>query len=151
MEEKNPKIKKCELCGEKYTPALYQEESQRYCSKLCKRRKQDEVRKERGVASGGYNRTVYIKVWLKGKGRCHYCKCPINVEDKWNIDHTIPRSVLASSGCSKIARKKIKNDVSNMEIVCQSCNHRKGSLDGKSFRKIIKETTNGLEENKIIG
>ena len=141
--------KECEVCGDGYIPAPYQEKSQKYCSKVCKRKKQDEVRKERGIASGGYNRTVYIKVWMKSLGmlyrlgECFYCKCNIQVDDKWTIDHTIPRSVIRE-------RRKIKNDTSNMQVVCQSCNNRKGALDSKSFRKILKET-NGLEENKVIG
>ena len=48
----------------------------------------------------------------------------------------------------KEARNKIKRDISNMQIVCQCCNNRKGSLDSQSYKKIIKEN-NEMDNSSI--
>ena len=140
--------KKCEVCGVYYTPDYANKGRQKYCSKRCKWKKSDENKKERGVVGGGYSRSVYIKVWEKGNEECYYCKCPIDVDSNWCIDHTIPRSVIMKENDDKEARNKIKRDISNMQIVCQCCNTRKGSLDSQSYKKIIKEN-NEVDNSSI--
>ena len=136
-------IKRCEFCNTDYTPVQYQEEAQRYCSKQCKQKKKSQNRREHGFSHGGYNRTVYIKMWLKGQGHCYYCKIPFDVDDNWCIDHTIPRSIVKEMS-------KIKHDISNMQVVCFECNTRKGSLDSESFKLIIKETNDKNKSDERV-
>ena len=55
------------------------------------------------------------------KGRCHYCRVPIN-KYNYEIDHKVPRS-----------REGSNND-SNKCMACISCNKIKNNLTEDEFR-----------------
>ena len=124
--------KVCLICGKNYTPVKYQYERQKYCSKTCKEKNAWEKCKEKGIHKGGYTRHIPIVLFLNAMGidkheiPCGYCGTTLTPYT-FIIDHKTPRSVV-------LDKHKIKNDISNMQLVCKSCNNLKGSTPHDIFK-----------------
>lgn len=63
-------------------------------------------------------------VYLRDKGRCAYCGVEMLISDA-TIDHIIP---VASGGTE---------DLDNLTLACETCNHNKGAMSAEEFRKCI--------------
>ena len=136
------KIKICEMCNKEYTPEYSNQERQKFCSLSCRRKKDDQNKKERGLNLGGYSRSFYLNTWLRGMGvensscPCYWCGKSLTPDGNWNIDHLIPRSVIVkNSKTIKEAKHKIRHDQSNVVISCVQCNNLRGADDEETFRK----------------
>ena len=130
--------KVCLICGKNYTPVKYQYERQKYCSKTCKEKNAWEQCKEKGIAKGGYTRQIPIVLFLnamvidKHEVPCKYCGTALTPYT-FIIDHIKPRSIV-------LDKHKIKNEISNMQLVCKSCNNLKGSTPHDIFKARIEGT-----------
>ena len=135
------KVKICEMCNKEYTP-VSNHERQKFCSLICRRKKDDQNKKERGLNLGGYSRSFYLNTWLRAMGvdnfscPCYWCGESLTPDGKWNIDHLIPRSVIVKNSKSiKEAKHKIRHDQSNVVVSCVQCNNLRGADDEETFRK----------------
>ena len=73
-------------------------------------------------------------LFLKHYGKpCRYCKRKLTIKNMV-CDHVVP---LVKGGGS---------DIDNLQLICKSCNTRKGPLDEKSFRRILKWLSRNDEE-----
>ena len=135
--ERLKKTKVCLICGKEYSPAKYQFDRQKYCSKSCKDRMAWMKARERGIHKGGYSRHVPLVLWLNAMGidkheiPCGYCGETLTPYT-FIIDHKTPRSVI-------LDKHKIKNEISNMQIVCKTCNNLKGSTPHNIFKARMAE------------
>ena len=124
--------KTCEQCGEQYIANPNGATVQKYCSRSCKDKKAWTRFKESGdirSRKGGYNRTVYIRLWMEARqsdntAPCHYCQTRLT-PDNFVLDHKVPLSTLSS-------RKEMMNE-SNLVVACTDCNVRKGSKNYEEF------------------
>ena len=133
----NPKTdpKKCEACGEIYTPKASQGRKQKYCSRRCKdraQRKRDSEKENGRPTKGGYPRKTYINLWMRALCAdltvpCHYCGKRLTTIS-FSIDHKVPMKNLKT-------REEVM-DESNMVISCHDCNQAKGT---KSYEEFINE------------
>ena len=106
---------------------------QKYCSRSCKDKKAWIRFKESGDVrsrKGGYNRTVYIRLWMEARqsdntAPCHYCQKRLTPESNFVLDHKVPLSTLSS--------RKEMMDESNLVVACNDCNVRKGSSSYEEF------------------
>ena len=124
-------MKRCEYCGNKYTPN--KNTRQKYCCRSCKDKaawqrfkKSGDIRRRKG----GYNRLTYIKCWLRQidlSVPCFYCSKRIFPEDKWVLDHKQP--------LSKLTTRKQMSDADNLVIACIPCNVKKGNIPFEDFIK----------------
>ena len=130
-------IKICEGCGEEYTPNIHASTTQKYCNRNCKDRAAFHRNKAAGkirMRKGGYNRTTYIKCWLKAKEKdhttapCYICGKRLEVEGDWVLDHQHPLARLET-------REQIV-DPDNLHVCCKECNVRKGSIPYNEFMKV---------------
>ena len=119
-------IKKCEECGEDYSPNFRNRAVQKYCGRNCKDKASRKRNKETGHVrsfKGGYPRAVIIEKWIEaqkadeGTVACHYCGKRVTPET-FQIDHMRPISKLTSKEEVKMAE--------NLIICCESCNREKG-------------------------
>ena len=117
-------MKKCENCGEVYSP---KSTVQKYCSLSCKGKAYWKRNKETGhirAYKGGYPRAVVIQKWLEAQKQdegtvgCHYCGTRVTPET-FQIDHMKP--------LSKLKKSQVKLP-SNLIICCESCNRQKGNI-----------------------
>jgi len=125
-------MKKCENCGEDYSPAEGQENNQKYCGMSCK----DKAQYKRGKAEGhiramksGYPRQVSIRLYMEARNSdvsapCHYCKTRV-YPDTFQIDHKIPMSRGYAEGLFK--NKADLQNPDNLVISCEPCNRLKGN------------------------
>ena len=105
---------------------------QKYCSRSCKDKKAWSRFKESGDIrrrKGGYNRTVYIRLWMKARqsdntAPCHYCKKRLTPEN-FVLDHKVP--------LTKLTSREEMMDESNLAVCCTDCNVRKGSKNYEEF------------------
>ena len=129
-------LKVCLICGKNYKPVQYQYDRQKYCSQSCKEKMAWMRAKEKGIHKGGYSRHVPLVLWLDALGiekhevPCAYCNTMLTPYN-FIIDHKKPRSEVASE---PDAKRKIKNDISNMQLLCTSCNNLKGSTPHDIFK-----------------
>ena len=128
--------KECLVCGRTYKPyRIYQ----KFCSKSCRWYEKNKRRRGRNIHIGGYNRRVYIILWLRAMGLesytafCHYCGVELE-PDNFTIDHKIPRSIICDF-------KNTKLNIDNMVICCLECNILKGDSEYSTFLA-------GMEKNK---
>tara|TARA_R110002020_G_scaffold28269_3_gene90411 strand:+ start:2450 stop:2824 length:375 start_codon:yes stop_codon:yes gene_type:complete len=106
---------------------------QKYCSRSCKDKKAWIRFKESGDVrsrKGGYNRTVYIRLWMEARqsdntAPCHYCQKRLTPESNFVLDHKVPLSTLSS--------RKEMMDENNLVVACNDCNVRKGSSSYEEF------------------
>ncbi len=128
---KLPPKKVCEHCNKKYEPNKLQYARQKYCSKKCKWAVKGLRDKELNIARGGYNREVYIRLWIKAMGLdsaiayCHYCGIEL-LPDHFHIDHKISRHKLT------IAQSK---NIKYLVVSCLNCNKEKSDTDYDTFIK----------------
>lgn len=140
--------KKCETCGNKYTPNSLALVTQKYCSRSCKDRMAWQKSKETGhirSRKGGYNRSTYISLFLTARqsdqsAPCFYAqfdvnpKCSLRVSvDDFVLDHKTPLSELST--------RKEMLDVHNLVVCCRSCNNLKNTTSYENF--INKKETHG--------
>jgi|TARA_Y100000296_G_C5125600_1_gene232716 hypothetical protein len=129
--KKLPSKKKCEYCHKLYQPDKVQYAKQKYCSKKCKWAVKDIRDKELNKFKGGYNREVYIRLWVKAMGLdsviayCHYCNIEL-LPDHFHIDHKIPRG--------KLTMTQSKN-IKYLVVSCLNCNKEKSDTDYDTFIK----------------
>ena len=118
--------KKCEECGEDYSPVVRNRTVQKFCSRSCKDKASRRRNKESGHIrsfKGGYPRAVIIQKWIDaqkadlGTVGCHYCGKRVTPET-FQIDHMVPISKLENKEQVKMAE--------NLIICCESCNREKG-------------------------
>ena len=131
-------FKICEQCGEQYIANPHAITVQKYCSQTCKDKKAWIRFKESGDIrrrKGGYNRTVYIRTWMKARqsdntAPCHYCKKRLR-PDNFVLDHKVP--------LTKLTSREEMMDESNLVVCCRECNVMKGSLDYDEFIRRMNE------------
>ena len=70
-------------------------------------------------ASGKHTREQILELREKQKNKCAVCRADASVS--YHVDHIVP---LASGG---------SNDISNIQILCPSCNTSKGAKDPVVF------------------
>lgn len=122
-------IKTCanEKCGKEFEDVWG---TMKYCSSVCKDRQKWIERSRKRNHRGGYNRKIYITLWLEAKGvnldpaPCHYCGSDVTI-DNFVIDHVVPQSQLKT--------RKEKQDINNLVIACKSCNLRKATMPAELF------------------
>ena len=73
-------------------------------------------------APGTFTDADINRLFVSQKGECVYCRCQL---DKYDIDHIAP---LARGG---------SNDPSNLQLLCEPCNSRKGARDPVEFAQSI--------------
>ena len=145
--------KVCLVCGVDYVPVNNQYSRQKYCSKTCKEKKAWENCKEKGIHKGGYSRHVPLVLWLDALGidkhevPCTYCGTMLTPYN-FIIDHKKPRSEVALEHGAK-AKYQIKNNISNMQLLCKNCNNLKGSTPHAIFEARMEK--NEMDNPSIHG
>ena len=99
----------------------------------------------RTLASGVISGSVRYKVLLRAKNRCESCGIS-NKEKALEVDHIIPRS------------KGGKDELSNFQALCYTCNSQKSNKDDTNFKKILESYNDrkrgcifcNIPKNKII-
>ena len=109
--DENQKDELIELCNEKL---------QNYIKKSGVKKIFGHRTLARGVISG----SIRYKVLLRAKNRCESCGVS-NKEKALEVDHIIPRT------------KGGKDDLSNFQALCYTCNSQKSNKDDTHFRKIL--------------
>jgi len=99
----------------------------------------------RTLASGVISGSTRYKVFLRAKNRCE--NCGISKDKKaLEVDHIIPRS------------KGGKDELSNFQALCYTCNSQKSNKDDTHFRKILESYNDrkkgcvfcDISKNKIV-
>ena len=130
--DENQKDELIELCNEKL---------QNYI----KKRGFKKIFGHRTLASGVISGSIRYKVLLRAKNRCE--SCGISIKEKaLEVDHIIPRT------------KKGKDELSNYQALCYTCNSQKSNKDDTHFSKILESYNDrkkgcifcDLSKNKII-
>ena len=78
----------------------------------------------RTLASGVISGSIRYKVLLRAKNRCESCGIS-NKEKALEVDHIIPRT------------KGGKDELSNFQALCYTCNSQKSNKDDTHFKKIL--------------
>ena len=78
----------------------------------------------RKLSSGVIPGSIRYKVLLRAKNRCESCGIP-NDKKQLEVDHIIPRT------------KGGKDDLSNFQALCYTCNSQKSNKDDTNFKKIL--------------
>ena len=78
----------------------------------------------RTLASGIVSGSIRYKVLLRAKNRCESCGIS-NDKKQLEVDHIIPRS------------KGGKDELSNFQALCYTCNSQKSNKDDTNFRKVL--------------
>ena len=120
-------MKKCDYCGEDYSPAYNQAATQKYCSKSCKEKNQYHINKKSGNIrsfKSGYPRKLSIKLYMIARNSdltapCHYCQTRLT-PDSFQLDHKVAMSKGGFTTKAEIQQE------SNLVVCCESCNRQKG-------------------------
>ena len=99
---------------------------------MCSRKRESYIKKRgikkifghRTLASGVISGSVRYKVLLRAKNRCESCGIS-NKEKALEVDHIIPRT------------KGGKDELSNFQALCYTCNSQKSNKDDTHFKKIL--------------
>ena len=99
----------------------------------------------RTLASGVISGSVRYKVLLRAKNRCESCGIS-NKEKALEVDHIIPRT------------KGGKDELSNFQALCYTCNSQKSNKDDTHFKKILESYNHrkkgcifcDISKNKIV-
>ena len=132
----------CEQCGNEYVPNDHAVKTQKYCSKSCKEKMAWLRFKSTGDIrgrKGGYNRSVYIKLWMQARqsdntAPCHYCGTRLR-PDNFVLDHKVPISILST-------REAMQNP-DNLVVCCTKCNIEKSAKYGYEEFLAMKKETHG--------
>lgn len=93
------------------------------------------------------NKETRLQVYKKYKGHCAYCGCKLELKEM-QIDHIVPIARGHSDALMKVEKmKRGKEDISNYNPSCRSCNFRKGMLNIEEFRQAIMNGLKVLERN----
>lgn len=132
-------IKTCEYCKEDYTPNIHGQAVQKYCCRNCKEKAafhRNKLAGKKRKRKGGYNRTTYIKCWIKaqeqdrGTAPCFYCGIRLPAKGDWVLDHMEPLSSLDT------VEEQLSDE--NLVVCCNSCNIKKGKIPFKEFMQMIR-------------
>ena len=122
-------VKVCLYCKIDYTPKFRASRGQKYCNRKCKDKAafhRDKAAGKVRALKGGYNRTTYVKCWVKAKENdkdtapCYLCGKRLAPEGDWVLDHMYPLSRLET-------RKEIMAE-ENLSVCCKECNIKKGTI-----------------------
>jgi len=128
----NQRLELIELCNKKLKEYI-------------KKRGIKKIFSHRTLASGIISGSVRYKVLLRAKNRCE--SCGISSSKKaLEVDHIIPRS------------KGGKDELSNFQALCYTCNSQKSNKDDTNFKKILESYNDrkrgcifcNIPKNKII-
>ena len=128
----NQRLELIELCNKKLKEYI-------------KKRGIKKIFSHRTLASGTISGSVRYKVLLRAKNRCE--SCGISSSKKaLEVDHIIPRS------------KGGKDELSNFQALCYTCNSQKSNKDDTNFKKILESYNDrkrgcifcNIPKNKII-
>ena len=128
----NQRLELIELCNKKLREYI-------------KKRGIKKIFSHRTLASGIISGSVRYKVLLRAKNRCE--SCGISSSKKaLEVDHIIPRS------------KGGKDELSNFQALCYTCNSQKSNKDDTNFKKILESYNDrkrgcifcNIPKNKII-
>lgn len=117
---------------------------QSYCDKKCQyaARAKDPIRKKAFTMSsfitfGGRGKLDYFDTLLRSKlgTGCSYCGTMLTLENV-SLDHIEPFTTSAAR--KNLLIKKQMDRVSNLQIICRSCNQQKGNLSHDKFVKLNK-------------
>ena len=108
---------------------------------LCNEKLQNYIKKRgvkkifghRTLASGKVSGSIRYKVLLRAKNRCESCGIS-NKEKALEVDHIIPRT------------KGGKDELSNFQALCYTCNTQKSNKDDTHFRKILESYNHRKKE-----
>jgi 5-methylcytosine-specific restriction endonuclease McrA len=125
--------KTCLTCKGQYIPN--QPATQKYCSRSCKNKARSIKLIADGVPrKGGYNRSVYIRVWMKARSnfndtspftaKCTYCGRDQGVDDNFTLDHRVPRG--------ELTYEQLKSE-EFLVLACYECNQAKGEMSVEKF------------------
>lgn len=81
-------------------------------------------RTRKSRAGGSYTEAQMRRLYASQKGACRYCNCSLDYRDI-HRDHRMPVALGGSS------------DITNMQILCRTCNLSKGSLHPDDFESKI--------------
>ena len=108
---------------------LFNEKHQNYI----KKRGIKKIFGHRTLASGVISGSVRYKVLLRAKNRCESCGIS-NKEKALEVDHIIPRT------------KGGKDELSNFQALCYTCNSQKSNKDDTHFKKILESYNHRKKE-----
>ena len=132
-------VKVCEYCKKKYFSKPLASGTQKYCNRSCKDKAAFYRAKAEGkirLRKGGYNRTTYVKCWIKAKesdhetAPCYLCGKRLAPESDWVLDHMYPISRLDT-------REQIIAE-ENLSVCCKECNIKKGTIPYDEYVLTIK-------------
>jgi diadenosine tetraphosphate (Ap4A) HIT family hydrolase/5-methylcytosine-specific restriction endonuclease McrA len=98
-------------------------------------RRGERIWSHRKMSAGYISGTIKYQVLVRAKSRCELCGVP-NDEKALEVDHIIPRS------------KHGKDEISNYQALCYSCNAMKRDRDDTDFRGVLESYK--LRESKCI-
>ena len=110
-------------CDEKQREELI-ELCKKELNKFIKDRGIKNIFNHRTLASGIVSGSIRYKVLLRAKNRCESCGIS-NDKKQLEVDHIIPRS------------KGGKDELSNFQALCYTCNSQKSNRDDTHFKKIL--------------
>ena len=131
----------CKGCGKTRNDGYVKHQA--YCDKTCQyaARAHEPITKKAFTMSsfitfGGKGKTEYFNAFLREKLNtpCRYCKQLLTLENV-SLDHIEP--FVTTSSRKNLAIKRQMDRKENLQIICRSCNQKKGNLDHDNFVKLL--------------